>query len=816
MAQTGEPLLTPESGWRRFDSADANIVSNTSQTVDANSYGGAYYTLYNKDDYVRFNFTGTKIRLICLMQASQYIGTASAGGDANVVINGQSYTFNTQQADGALVYQTLNFEKTGLQDGEHTIEISNPAGGYYIWFDAVDIGVYDKIALYDPEFKDRKLCESIKELLKETFSPGGRFGFTYAYTAGNCGEFLYTGAPATESEVISAEAGDEITRPFNFVFVGYTPKGAYKFIADRNVQADITWETLNMAGYCTSSGVNKTYSNFSPQVSLRIPHSAATAQGGGEWDAILCDYDLSGTVLDQAAFWHTGESSWTLATPRGNAANRVVRGGASAAEFTELSSAQAAGFRPVLIIDPNPIVAHRPDDETACPLELVTEITAIQPGQAISCEYSAESGKAGVFSNLGRATKPHISDMAPEAPDGTFYFICVGYTPGGNLKLVADRNVQGKIAWDTLSAAGVCTTDGTSGLIAEHPNLYMRLPQTISDARVDLENNYGEWDAIVSTYDLGGLIEPSDNAVWNCKETLSWTLATVKNEPSLRVARGLQDKGDIKSSQKKYDSNTAYEKVGFRPVITLQKGNYYLYLKEDGTCYKVLDNELTKVADDWGALSDADKKSLFAAAGQSIGSMRLLEDLSNFKILMHSDYKDETKPEVSIKAIANPRLLVPKQLINLNGCGINQAKVTAAFQGAGSCKVLVTPDLAAYYTFDFANGEWKVVERRDLAAVAAEGIDTAQLQNINRTQWDQLHSGGLTGIAFAFLPEVDDLGDGYEIAKLELEFGASGRWDRAEYGADYTYSYTGNDTLSVTIKTDGTYKINYYEGAENF
>lgn len=144
MAQIGEPLLAPESGWRRFDSANSNIVSNTSQTADANSYGGTYYWLCNKDDYVRFNFTGTKIRLICLMQASQYIGTASAGGDANVIIDGQSYTFGTQQEDGALVYQTLNFEKTDLQDGEHTIEISNPTGGYYIWFDAADIGVYDK------------------------------------------------------------------------------------------------------------------------------------------------------------------------------------------------------------------------------------------------------------------------------------------------------------------------------------------------------------------------------------------------------------------------------------------------------------------------------------------------------------------------------------------------------------------------------------------------------------------------------------------------------------------------------------------------
>jgi hypothetical protein len=53
MAIIGDILTTPESGWKRFDSSNGMIVSNTAEAVDASCYGGKYYFLLNKNDLIR-------------------------------------------------------------------------------------------------------------------------------------------------------------------------------------------------------------------------------------------------------------------------------------------------------------------------------------------------------------------------------------------------------------------------------------------------------------------------------------------------------------------------------------------------------------------------------------------------------------------------------------------------------------------------------------------------------------------------------------------------------------------------------------------
>ena len=135
MAIIGDILTTPESGWKRFDSSNEMIVSNTAEVVDASGYGGKYYFLLNKNDFVTFKFTGTKIRLIC---ADAHSGNQYPGGIGNIVIDGITETFTT--TSGASVkYQVLTYEKSGLVNGTHTVKVFNPTGGYYLWFDAIDI-----------------------------------------------------------------------------------------------------------------------------------------------------------------------------------------------------------------------------------------------------------------------------------------------------------------------------------------------------------------------------------------------------------------------------------------------------------------------------------------------------------------------------------------------------------------------------------------------------------------------------------------------------------------------------------------------------
>ena len=79
----------------------------------------------------------------------------------------------------------------------------------------------------------------------------------------------------------------------------------------------------------------------------------------------------------------------------------------------------------------------------------------MQIGDKISCEYVAQSGKIGYFANLGNATKAEIPVASSATPNGKFYFIHTGYDMQGRMKLVADRNIQHSISWDTINAAGL-------------------------------------------------------------------------------------------------------------------------------------------------------------------------------------------------------------------------------------------------------------------------------------------------------------------------------------------------------------------------
>ena len=78
-------------------------------------------------------------------------------------------------------------------------------------------------------------------------------------------------------------------------------------------------------------------------------------------------------------------------------------------------------------------------------------------GDVISCQYVATSGTVGSFNNLGNVTKTGIPLASSASPDGSFYFIMTGYDYLGRKKLIADRNIQHSISWDTLNANGLIT-----------------------------------------------------------------------------------------------------------------------------------------------------------------------------------------------------------------------------------------------------------------------------------------------------------------------------------------------------------------------
>jgi hypothetical protein len=84
-----------------------------------------------------------------------------------------------------------------------------------------------------------------------------------------------------------------------------------------------------------------------------------------------------------------------------------------------------------------------------------TNLNDLMVGDYIECEYTASSGAAGTFANLGSATKAEISKTGSATLDGKFNFICVERKSGKGGLLIADRPIQHTIAWDTLNTAGL-------------------------------------------------------------------------------------------------------------------------------------------------------------------------------------------------------------------------------------------------------------------------------------------------------------------------------------------------------------------------
>ncbi|SCC56457.1 Protein containing cell adhesion domain [Bacillus cereus] len=133
-AKVGDVLKEPESGWKRFDDRDPNILYQGNWIKNENITTHYRGTFHNKpsssgDDSIikaLFDFSGTKIRIISFMTTGSYdVGTIMVDGEA----------FNFSYIKGTPTAQCLVFEKLGLEPGVHKVELS----GRYINLDAIDI-----------------------------------------------------------------------------------------------------------------------------------------------------------------------------------------------------------------------------------------------------------------------------------------------------------------------------------------------------------------------------------------------------------------------------------------------------------------------------------------------------------------------------------------------------------------------------------------------------------------------------------------------------------------------------------------------------
>lgn len=135
-ATLGKPLLQPEEGWKRYDNLSPEIQFSGPFVVDQ---GGSFYNgsshRVQSDGKASFTFTGSKLRIIGSSNTASY-----RPSKVGITIDGQDYKYTEQ---GALVYQSLVFEKLDLPPGKHTVTITgieySYAGGASFYLDAIEI-----------------------------------------------------------------------------------------------------------------------------------------------------------------------------------------------------------------------------------------------------------------------------------------------------------------------------------------------------------------------------------------------------------------------------------------------------------------------------------------------------------------------------------------------------------------------------------------------------------------------------------------------------------------------------------------------------
>ncbi|MGE7093567.1 Ig-like domain-containing protein [Lysinibacillus sp. NPDC048646] len=134
-AVVGSKLLKPEIGWNRYDDSNEKIIYEGKwdlNTIYAYSWNGTRHISNNTNKALRFNFKGTKLRII--------VNTSSnRSKNSTIVIDGKSYNFSSKFESALHIYPTyLAFEITNLENTIHNV-IINDTTSNYLDIDAIDV-----------------------------------------------------------------------------------------------------------------------------------------------------------------------------------------------------------------------------------------------------------------------------------------------------------------------------------------------------------------------------------------------------------------------------------------------------------------------------------------------------------------------------------------------------------------------------------------------------------------------------------------------------------------------------------------------------
>lgn len=225
MASIGTRLVQPESGWRRFDDVDPNISytanfrGSQGGTDGYPDYKATRHQVGNntQPQYARFNFVGTKIRLIGMVGISDnYINIP-----VYIKIDGIEESFSLNPV-GDSVAIALLYEKNGLSYTEHSVEIivKNNTNGSGFMLDAIDIndtGILKPFSLVILPPNLRAVSSDSQVSLSWNI-PAGAISFNVKRATVPGGPYDTIATNITENSYIDTKVGNNIT--YYYVIAG--------------------------------------------------------------------------------------------------------------------------------------------------------------------------------------------------------------------------------------------------------------------------------------------------------------------------------------------------------------------------------------------------------------------------------------------------------------------------------------------------------------------------------------------------------------------------------------------------------------------
>ena len=621
---------------------------------------------------------------------------------------------------------------------------------------------------------------------------------------------------------------------FNWIFVGYDTFGRKKFIADRNIQHSLPWDTINTEGfsqgkplnisdypcnistiyYVSESGndttgdgsklkpfktvyaaVNKCVGGDTIYISAGtydVTYSGGSYGGGGLYDygksinfigeknktIFLCD-GAKHSLRDHHAILTKGtDTSIFNIIFRSNCSGRSTNYTVSIFGGDSFLSVNAKVYNCVFdyMYYNNSQCSMIYDNSSASNVVIKNSIF-------ICNDYflSSYTG-ASCVKLINCACKKTFADgTRTTCLDNATFDSNYNITSSGSVNTGTGYNRDGTKA-NIGVYGGLCSWAETLKLIySDKLKFYIRL-LTGGTSSSDKDN---EWDKIIVESNLGGLITAGDNNVWNWSSLYSWTSSTASGASTTKITRG-RDSASTSVSKAMTSVDGSW---GFRPMLIVETLFSPKFLLLDGESIKTYKNNTIATIGTAPAT-----RLMFDDDGLEAFDIRLLQNTMNrnIKILVNNTQSTDLKLGVKHKA----KVIKSKTDINLEYINsIDCVNVTSA----GNSKIFASFDKGLTYNY-FDGTNWILVDlSQDLTG---KGNYSTDVRNITSSQWEVLRKKSKT-LRFAYAISGTDT-----VGELACQFDIRGKTFQGIVGTDYDVEYVDESLIRVYFYKNGTYKIN--------